>query len=91
MPVEHAARVKQDFVGNARHVVGALRIVVAVGYDELLAFLEVGEGAAQCFERGGVGGDGSSFYVYAVDFVVRGGHFDGCEQVFESGRLYLAA
>ncbi|CCY15909.1 unknown [Prevotella sp. CAG:755] len=91
MPVEHAARVKQDFVGNARHVVGALRIVVAVGNDELLAFFEVGEGAAQCFERGGISGDGSSLYVYAINLVVRGSHFDGCEQVFESGRLYLAA
>ena len=69
-PVNHARRVHYQFVGSRSHVVGTLRVGVAIGKDKLARLLEVDDGFAQFLQRGEVGRENAAFYIYSGNFPV---------------------
>ena len=81
VPINHARGVHPQLVGHAGHIVCALRILVAIGQDELLALLEIHKGLADFLEGSHVGADGAAFDVDALHALVGLGHADGCQNL----------
>ena len=83
VPVEHTAGIDQHLIGNAGHIVSALRIVVAISHNELAGLLEILECPAYLLERGKVGTGQTALYIDAGYVFVSGGYFNSFQNVFE--------